>query len=253
MTQETKRLPETDIRAILRAADELIAVGGRTLLAKILKGSREKKVLQLELDHCPAYGYFKGVKLDDVIQKIDWMIDYDFLDIEYSGKLPMIVFTERGWEIERDQMADELLHEWDNWLATEKQSPDMHYLKDRNRGMILLLLDKVKETNDEKYIPYLKEWEKNDYKKVRAAIWSTIQALESDEAANLDAARERNASMQKALRGFEIRDVWLKCWECGERFLFTVGEQQFYKQKGFVDPKRCPSCRAKRDGDIWME
>lgn len=43
MTQETKRLPEADIRAILRAADELIATGGRTLLAKILKGSREKK------------------------------------------------------------------------------------------------------------------------------------------------------------------------------------------------------------------
>ncbi|WP_255585190.1 RQC-minor-1 family DNA-binding protein [Virgibacillus saliphilus] len=207
MALETKRLPEADIRAILRAADELIAVGGRTLLAKILKGSREKKVLQLELDDCPVYGYFKGVKLDDVVEKIDWMLDYGFLDIEYSGKLPMIIFTERGWEIERDQMADELLQEWDDWLEAEKRSPDMHYLKDRNRGMILLLLDKVKETDNEKYIPYLKEWKKMDYKKVRAVIRETVQALKSDEPVDLNAARGRNASVQKALRGFEPQDL----------------------------------------------
>jgi hypothetical protein len=35
-------LSETEIRVILRAADDIIASGGRTLLAKILKGSREK-------------------------------------------------------------------------------------------------------------------------------------------------------------------------------------------------------------------
>jgi len=40
-------LSKTDILTILRAADEIIAQGGRTLLAKVLKGSREKKVLQL--------------------------------------------------------------------------------------------------------------------------------------------------------------------------------------------------------------
>ncbi|TFJ91664.1 RQC-minor-1 family DNA-binding protein [Lentibacillus salicampi] len=253
MTQQTKRLPEADIRAILRAADEIIAEGGRTLLAKILKGSREKKVLELELDHCPVHGYFKGIKLDDVLSKIDWMIDYDFLDIQYSGKLPMIIFTERGWEIERDQRADELLQEWDDLLAAGKTSPDMHYLKDRNRGMILLFLDKIKETSNQKYIPYLNEWEKIDYRKVRAAIQKTIKKLESDEPADLEAARERDVSIQEALKGFEPRDVWLKCWECGERFLFTVGEQQFFKQKGFVDPKRCPSCREKRYEDIWLD
>ncbi|GGJ94718.1 hypothetical protein GCM10007063_16560 [Lentibacillus kapialis] len=253
MTQQTERLAEADIRAILRAADELIATGGRTLLAKILKGSREKKLLQLELDHCPVYGYFKGTKLDDVLVKIDWMLDYELLDIQYSGKLPMIIFTERGWEIERDQRADEFLQEWNDWLAAGKQDPDMHYLKDRNRGMILLLLDKIKETGNPKYIPYLQEWEKIDYRKVRAAIRETIQALESDEPANLQAARERSASIQEALKGLEPRDVWLKCWVCGERFLFTAGEQHFFKQKGFVDPKRCPSCRGKRDDDIWLE
>jgi hypothetical protein len=38
-------LNQQEIRFILRAADAIIASGGRTLLAKILKGSKEKKVL----------------------------------------------------------------------------------------------------------------------------------------------------------------------------------------------------------------
>lgn len=45
MKANTNQLSEADILTILRAADEIIGEGGRTLLAKILKGSREKKVL----------------------------------------------------------------------------------------------------------------------------------------------------------------------------------------------------------------
>ena len=33
-------------KAILRAADELIAAGGRSLLSKILKGAKDKNVLK---------------------------------------------------------------------------------------------------------------------------------------------------------------------------------------------------------------
>ncbi|MEW9674633.1 hypothetical protein ABRT01_00335 [Lentibacillus sp. L22] len=54
METATQSLPEHEILAILRAADEIIAQGGRTLLAKILKGSREKKVLALELDNAQS-------------------------------------------------------------------------------------------------------------------------------------------------------------------------------------------------------
>jgi len=43
-------LSEPEIALILRGADELIGSGGRTLLAKVLKGSKEKRLL--ELVHC---------------------------------------------------------------------------------------------------------------------------------------------------------------------------------------------------------
>ena len=36
----------------------------------------------------------------------------------------------------------------------------------------------------------------------------------------------------------------LTCKDCGAEFVFTVGEQEFYKEKGFDnEPKRCLACR----------
>jgi hypothetical protein len=33
---------------------------------------------------------------------------------------------------------------------------------------------------------------------------------------------------------------------CSSTFTFTVGEQIFFKKKGFTTPRRCPTCRASR-------
>ena len=39
-------------------------------------------------------------------------------------------------------------------------------------------------------------------------------------------------------------DKTLICKECGEEFVFTAGEQEFYEAKGFVnEPQRCKACR----------
>ena len=38
----------------------------------------------------------------------------------------------------------------------------------------------------------------------------------------------------------------LQCVECGETFEFSAEEQEFYAQKGYSNPKRCPGCRARR-------
>ncbi|MGN1081205.1 MAG: zinc-ribbon domain containing protein [Acutalibacteraceae bacterium] len=44
-----------------------------------------------------------------------------------------------------------------------------------------------------------------------------------------------------------FEDKTLKCKECGEEFVFTAGEQEFYAEKGFVnEPQRCKSCRDAR-------
>lgn len=42
-------------------------------------------------------------------------------------------------------------------------------------------------------------------------------------------------------------DKTLICKECGEEFIFTAGEQEFYAEKGFEnEPQRCKNCRDKR-------
>ena len=44
-----------------------------------------------------------------------------------------------------------------------------------------------------------------------------------------------------------MEDKKITCKDCGTEFVFTVKEQQFYKEKGLEnDPKRCKSCRDKR-------
>jgi DNA-directed RNA polymerase subunit RPC12/RpoP len=40
----------------------------------------------------------------------------------------------------------------------------------------------------------------------------------------------------------------LVCRDCGEKFIFTAGEQEFYADKGFLhEPTRCPRCRSRRE------
>ena len=40
------------------------------------------------------------------------------------------------------------------------------------------------------------------------------------------------------------QDETLVCKECGNEFVFTVGEQKFYAEKGFTNkPKTCKACR----------
>jgi hypothetical protein len=45
----------------------------------------------------------------------------------------------------------------------------------------------------------------------------------------------------------EFEDQRLICRDCGNDFLFTAGEQDFYRNKDFTNsPTRCPACRNQR-------
>ena len=42
-------------------------------------------------------------------------------------------------------------------------------------------------------------------------------------------------------------DKTLVCKECGNEFVFTAGEQEFYAERGFEnEPQRCKDCRMAR-------
>jgi len=45
----------------------------------------------------------------------------------------------------------------------------------------------------------------------------------------------------------QFQDQHLRCVDCGEEFIFTASEQQFYKDKGLTNaPTRCRACREAR-------
>ncbi len=40
-----------------------------------------------------------------------------------------------------------------------------------------------------------------------------------------------------------MKDKTVTCEKCGQEFVFTAGEQEFYTEKGFSEPKKCKPCR----------
>ncbi len=40
----------------------------------------------------------------------------------------------------------------------------------------------------------------------------------------------------------------LTCVECNSEFVFSADDQQFHAERGYQEPKRCPTCREARRG-----
>lgn len=166
---EIKDLPQEDIRMILRGADELISTGGRSMLAKILKGSKDKTIFKYKLNECPAYGYYQDMKLDDISKCIDWMIKKDYLRIEYDYRLPLLVFSEKGWQIEKETFAQELYQRM-CLDVEEKKARVIFEMKEVNRQVVMCVLDKIEKDGTKEFLPYLEAWKMLEVKKVAARI-----------------------------------------------------------------------------------
>ncbi|MGL5042947.1 MAG: zinc-ribbon domain-containing protein [Culicoidibacterales bacterium] len=48
----------------------------------------------------------------------------------------------------------------------------------------------------------------------------------------------------------ELQDIIIICKDCGKEFVWTIGEQEFYREKGFTNrPVRCKECRDLRKAE----
>jgi hypothetical protein len=43
-----------------------------------------------------------------------------------------------------------------------------------------------------------------------------------------------------------LEDKSIDCCDCGEGFVWTMKDQDFYEKKKFSPPKRCKACREKK-------
>lgn len=175
---DVKSLSDDEVRMILRGADELIAAAGRNMLVKILKGSRDKKVMEHHLDQCPAYGYYQDLTLDEISKRVDWMVEHDYIRIEYSGRLPMIVFSEKGWAIEEETYAEEIYQKFCQDLESGERGM-LSQIKAVNREVVIDVLEKIRAGRNAEFLPMLEEWKESEVRKVREMISSVQRSLES--------------------------------------------------------------------------
>ncbi len=42
------------------------------------------------------------------------------------------------------------------------------------------------------------------------------------------------------------KDIYIECKDCGKNFLFSIDEQEYFKDMDFEQPKRCPACRKRK-------
>lgn len=211
-TGAVRSLSETEKAAILRAADELIGTGGRSMLTKILKGSRDKKVLEHGLDQCSAYGFYRSMTLEEISHRVDWMVKKDYLRIDYDGRLPMLVFSEKGWEIERDTYAEELYQNICRDVK-EGQFRTIPEMKNVNRLVVFDVLEKIRAGRDKAFLPMLAEWKKTEVRKVRERIGSVEKTIESGECGPVFSwtkAQKGDAARLSLLVERTVREVYPK-------------------------------------------
>lgn len=180
-TGDVKKLSEDEIVAILRAADELINTGGRSMLAKVLKGSKDKKVLEYNLNKCPAYGFYSQLTIAEITNRIDFMIRKGYLRIEYNGTLPMLVFSDKGWEIEKQTYTQEWFDRLTDMIRNKEVDLQIFQeLLKVNRQVVFDVLELIRSTKNMEYCPVLLLWKQAEVRKVRERIQNVISSLEQN-------------------------------------------------------------------------
>jgi CxxC-x17-CxxC domain-containing protein len=74
-----------------------------------------------------------------------------------------------------------------------------------------------------------------------------VPEVKSKNSFRLSALGKSIGNIFKRGKKIMFEDKTLTCKECGNEFVFTAGEQEFYAEKGFVnEPQRCKACRDAR-------
>jgi hypothetical protein len=175
--EKAKALPMGEIQAILRGADSLVGKGGRSLLTKLLRGSRDKRILEHDLQHVPVYGCFLEYSEEEVRNKIDWLIEHHFLGIEYDGRLPMLVFEPLGWEIERETHAGELFATLSRMANEWEQPTDWRLFTQCQRDVAEIILSRVSDSGDIRFATLLQSWQISETRKRKALIQRVLNDL----------------------------------------------------------------------------
>lgn len=57
--------------------------------------------------------------------------------------------------------------------------------------------------------------------------------------------------IEREISDKELNDEWLICADCQNKFIFTIGEQIFFRDKALEPPKRCLDCRKQKRNNYF--
>jgi len=160
---------------ILRAASEIAAKGGRSQLALLLKGSKDKKLLKHNLQNSPAYGKLPFLTIEEIENRIDHLIRRNELRVEFFGDLPLILLSDAAWEHVRPWSNEQ---ECRRAAAADDGTLNEMLLQWRNRPRAeqFHLLDAVPSLDRESVLRILQAWREVAGKEVRAHIEEKLRS-----------------------------------------------------------------------------
>jgi uncharacterized protein YpbB len=94
-------------RKILACAARMKGRFGKAMLAAVLRGSREKKLLLSKLDQLTTYGILGGMKQDELLVYIDALQQSGCLELK-GDEYPTIFITAFGEQVMREQVTVQL-------------------------------------------------------------------------------------------------------------------------------------------------
>lgn len=97
---DTRELFEVtvDVQKVLSCIIRMGQRFGKTMIAQVLTGSRNKKVVEFGFDKLTTYGIMKGKNAKDVSDFIEFIISENYLGVE-NGQFPIIYVTEQGKDV----------------------------------------------------------------------------------------------------------------------------------------------------------
>lgn len=96
-TRESSDVTE-DVQKVLSCVIRMGQRFGKTMIAQVLTGSRNKKVIDFGFDKLTTYGLMKGQSAKDISDFIEFLISDNFLGVE-NGQFPTIYVSEQGKDV----------------------------------------------------------------------------------------------------------------------------------------------------------
>lgn len=153
------------VRKVLACAARMKGRYGKQMLAFTLKGSREKKVLQMGLDKLSTYGLLGEMTIDELKAWVNALIKAGCLRVA-AGEYPTISLTEFGDEVMRERKSVE--------LAVPIKAP-LESARPKLYAVAARVGSRTANTIDETYELYIQGLSINEISVRRALKESTIE------------------------------------------------------------------------------